>query len=94
MQSDSLDATIASVSSRASLGGGGVAFIGGLSANEIAAFGGLAVAIIGLFLNWFYRHRADIRETKEHKARVDRWIANLPRPMSEVPPHMREDNGD
>lgn len=35
----------------ATYGGAGSAVVGGMSANEIAAWGGLAVAILGLVLN-------------------------------------------
>lgn len=37
--------------------GGTVAGIGGLTANEIAAFGGLALAVVGFLLNWWYKHQ-------------------------------------
>ena len=29
----------------------------GLTANEIAAFGGLGIAVIGFFVNWWYKHQ-------------------------------------
>lgn len=38
-------------SATAAYGGGLIAFIGGLSANEIAAYGGLFVGVIGLLIN-------------------------------------------
>lgn len=37
--------------------GGGVAAVGGWTANEIAAFGGLGLAIAGFLLNWWYKHQ-------------------------------------
>lgn len=37
--------------------GGTLATIGGLTANEIAAFGGLALAVVGFLLNWWYKHQ-------------------------------------
>lgn len=53
-----------------------VAIIGGLTANEVAAVGGLVVAVVGLFLgqsiNWYYRHQEHKRAEREHEARVRR----------------------
>ena len=43
--------------SAASAGGASLAGIGGLTANEVAAFGGLAIAAASFILNWFYRHK-------------------------------------
>jgi hypothetical protein len=37
--------------------GGTVAAVGGWTANEIAAFGGLGLAIAGFLLNWYYKHQ-------------------------------------
>ena len=38
------------------------AFFGGLSANEVAAYGGLLVGFLGLVMNWYYKAKADRRE--------------------------------
>lgn len=50
--------TIEKVASSATYVGGTSAVIGGMTANEIAAFGGLAVAIIGLIINSYYKHKS------------------------------------
>jgi len=75
MSGESIDATIASIAGKTSVTAGAVSFFGGLTNHEIAAFGGLAVAVIGLLINWYYRHREDQREQGEHQARLDRWHA-------------------
>lgn len=41
----------------AQYGGSGAAVYFGLTANEIAAFGGLIIAIIGLIVNIWYKHQ-------------------------------------
>ncbi len=41
----------------AQYGGSGAAVYFGLTANEIAAFGGLIIAIIGLVVNIWYKHQ-------------------------------------
>jgi len=94
MSNDStVDAAIASVSSKATVISGVVAGWGGLTANEVAAFGGLFLAFIGLLVNWYYRQREDMRQSAEYQARVDRWHAPRPVPEKDKPPHMRTDDG-
>jgi hypothetical protein len=43
--------------SAATYGGGTVAFVGGLTANEFAAIGGLLIGVAGFAVNWYYRHK-------------------------------------
>lgn len=45
-------------------GGSGTAFIFGLTANELAALGGLLVAIIGLIVTTWFQWRRDKREAE------------------------------
>lgn len=48
---------ITKAATAAQYGGSGAALYFGLTANEIAAFGGLAIAVIGFFVNWWYKHQ-------------------------------------
>jgi hypothetical protein len=41
--------------------GSGAAVLGGLSANEIAAYGGLLIGVLGLLINWYYKAKEDRR---------------------------------
>ncbi|HDS1582177.1 TPA: hypothetical protein QEL15_004295 [Stenotrophomonas maltophilia] len=50
--------------------GGGTAFLGGLSANDIAAFAGVVGMVIGLAVQWYFSRRKDQRELAEHRARM------------------------
>lgn len=73
------DSTIAAVANKVTVVGGGATFlVGGMTANEVAAFGGLAVAVISLLVQAFYKWRAnkrhelaDKRATDEHAARME-----------------------
>lgn len=47
----------AKAASAATYGGSATAVLFGLSANEFAALGGLAVAIIGLLVNIWFKHQ-------------------------------------
>jgi hypothetical protein len=66
------DEVIAAGAHKVTFGGGSVAFFGGLTANEIAAFGGLFVAIIGLLVQFYYKRKNDKREQALYEARLAR----------------------
>jgi hypothetical protein len=46
------------VATTATYAGSGAAVYFGLTANEIAAFGGLLVAVVGLIVTWYYKHQS------------------------------------
>jgi hypothetical protein len=48
---------ITKAATTAQYGGSGAAVYFGLTANEIAAFGGLIIAIVGLIVNIWYKHQ-------------------------------------
>ena len=60
---------ITKAATTAQYGGIGAAVYFGLTANEIAAFGGLIIAIIGLAVNIWYKHQ-HLKIAKE-KAKAD-----------------------
>jgi hypothetical protein len=70
------DAAGVLVGKTAAYGGGASAFVFGLSANEVAALGGLLVATIGLCVQWYYNHRRDKREQVESAERRARYKAD------------------
>lgn len=66
------DAAGVLVGKTAAIGGGASAFLFGLTANEVAALGGLLVAVIGLCVQWYYNHRRDRREQAESAERISK----------------------
>lgn len=70
MEGNPGDAVGLMVGKTATYGGGASAFVFGLSANEVAALGGLLVAIIGLCVQVFYSRRKDRRHAEEHALRM------------------------
>lgn len=72
MKSEATEGTLAAVAQKVTIGGGSAAVFGGLTANEIAAFGGLLVAIIGLCVQFYYKRKSDRREEALHLARIER----------------------
>lgn len=64
--------TIAAIAKNTAFAGAGSAAYGGFTANEIAAFGGLAVAILGVLIQFYFKVRADRRESELHRERLAR----------------------
>ena len=60
---------ITKAATTAQYGGSASAIYFGLTANEIAAFGGLIIAIVGLIVNIWYKHQ-HLKIAKE-KAKAD-----------------------
>ena len=63
---------VAAVAQKVSAVGGGAALVGGLTANEVAGFGGLLVAIVGVLIQWYYKHKADKRANMLYERRMER----------------------
>jgi len=67
MKDQAAEATIAAVAQKVAYGGGGVAAFGGLTANEIAAFGGLFIAFLGLLVQVYFKALDNRRKSELHK---------------------------
>ena len=59
------------VANTATYAGSSAAVFFGLTANEIAAFGGLIIAIIGLWVSWYYKHQHK-KQQLAHYARIEK----------------------
>ena len=70
MMQEQSDAIGLAIGKTATYGGGTSAFLFGLSANELAAIVGAAVAIIGLCVQWHYNRRRDRRDVEYHTVRM------------------------
>lgn len=62
--------TVADVGSKVTYAGGGTAFLFGMTANEVAAIGGLIIAVIGLVINVFFKWIGH-RELKAHYKNIE-----------------------
>lgn len=71
--SQTLDATIAATSSKATYTGAGMTVGGWLLSSEFAVLVGIFIGVAGFLVNWVYRHRQDMRERAEHLARMKRY---------------------
>jgi len=68
----SADSTIANAGHAAALGGGGMAVLGGLTANEWAAFCGGAAALCGVLVQVYFKRRDERRKKEVHELEVKR----------------------
>ena len=62
------DLAFAAIGKNMAVGGGSSALVFGLTANELAAYGGLLIAIVGVVIQWYYKRKADRREAELHTA--------------------------
>lgn len=60
------DTTIAAAANKITYGGGLAALLGGLSANEIAAYGGLLIALVSAIVQVYYKRKANRRAEELH----------------------------
>ena len=83
MKTETINA-ITAASQKATIGGGIMALFGGIMATELAAVGGLVLAVLGFAVNLYFQWREDRRKSEEHIIRLasfDRRIgADDPRP--------------
>jgi Na+/alanine symporter len=70
VQDQATDAVVAGIAHKVAQGGTGVVLWGWLTANDVAAFGGLLLAVIGVCIQWYYRRRQDRRDAELHAAKL------------------------
>lgn len=70
MKDQATEATIAAIAQKTMYSGGSVAFFGGVTANSVAAIGGLIVGVIGLIVTAYYKHQDNKRKAELHRLRV------------------------
>ena len=61
---------LAAAANKTTYAGAGIAAVGGMSASDIAAFGGLALAAAGFLINTYFRWRDDRRAQVESARRI------------------------
>lgn len=68
MKTETLEA-IGAAGNKATIIGGSVAVAGKMSAADLAAYVGAAVAVIGLLITWYYKREANKRQAREFERR-------------------------
>lgn len=68
--SGEFEASAAGIASKLTYGGAGGSLAGWLVSSEGAAICGLAAAVLGMVVNWYYKAKHDRRLEEEHAARM------------------------
>lgn len=69
-QQATLDATIASVGSKATYTGATTSVLSWVLSSEFGILFGLMLGFGGFIINWYYKHKQDKREQAEHNRRM------------------------
>lgn len=70
MQSETIDAAIATAGSKATYTGAGVSGIGWVFSSEFGVAAGVIIGVLGLLTNLYFRRKQDRREQHEYEARM------------------------
>jgi hypothetical protein len=65
-----LDATLAAAGSKATYTGASASVVAWFLSSEFGMLAGLGIGIVGLGVNWFYKHKEDKRRQAEHDKRM------------------------
>lgn len=69
-EQQTLDATMAALGSKATYTGASTSIVGWFMSSQFGVLAGILIGIIGLCVNWYYKHKQDKREEAEHKRRM------------------------
>lgn len=64
------DATMAAAGSKATYTGAGASLMGWVLSSEFGVLIGLLLGLGGFIVNWYYKHKEDKRQQREHEARM------------------------
>ena len=64
------DAALASAGSKTTAAGAGVSVFGLFSSQGFISVAGVAIALLGFAINWYYKHKEDARAQAEHELRM------------------------
>lgn len=62
---------LATLGDRTAGAGAGLGVFGWLLSSQFIGLAGLVVALIGVLISWYYKHKADKRHTREHDLRIE-----------------------
>ena len=77
MRQEAIDAAAAGIGSKAMYGGAAASWLGWFLSNEFFGLVGVLVAVIGLYVNIHFKHKANERAEREHKLRMTRLKRGL-----------------
>jgi len=63
-----LDSTVAAVASKLTGAGSVMTMFGWFTSSNFGMWAGILIGILGLVVNWYFKHRGDRRAEEAHKA--------------------------
>lgn len=66
------DAAIAAIGSKATFTGATTSVLAWFTSSEFGVLAGVALGVLGLLVNWYFKNRTDRRDQAEHEARIRR----------------------
>lgn len=76
-----IDATVATFGLKAAYTGSGATIGSWLLSSEFGILIGIVIGVLGLITNWYFQHKRDKREEKEHQ----RWMSQMATQPSDPP---------
>jgi hypothetical protein len=67
MRQETVDATITSMSSKAVGAGSAVTVVSWWQSSNLGMWAGIAIGVLGLLVNWYYKHRGNQRAEAAHR---------------------------
>jgi hypothetical protein len=64
------DATMAAVGSKAAYGGASASVVSWFLSSQFGVLMGILIGVVGLGVNWYYKHKEDKRQQQEHERRM------------------------
>ena len=65
-----LDATIAATANKVTYAGASGSIVAWFLSSEFGMLAGLFIGMVGLAVNWYYKHKEDKRRQAEHERRM------------------------
>lgn len=65
-----LDSVISASASKITYGSTGASLIGWITSSEITVLISIVIAVASFLVNWYYKHKQDVREQAEHNQRM------------------------
>lgn len=71
MDTQHIDTVLAASGAKATQVGATTSVVSWMLSSQFGVLVGIVVGLVGLSVNWYYRHKQDRREQREHEARMD-----------------------
>jgi uncharacterized membrane protein len=72
VNAQAVEATMATLGSKATYTGAGMTIFGWMLSSEVAVLFGMIVGLLGFVVNWFYRHKLTMEEIRLKRAAAER----------------------